>query len=226
MQEQLLFDIDMDPKSLLAGYSQRGFVFLTPKQVCEITGKTWGMIRYAAYNYALDAYTVEGNLRFTVGAVMDYLDGVQESFEENFRYTMSRLEVYGAYALRDGIVQPVIASLKSHGHSLTAIDTLLDIEIPKRYADQPQGSTDQEDFYGIGLLDLPDRMAVWELAELMQLPIDLVSRSMGCKASDIVDYPEVYDFLMSKQLVNVSIADKQASSQSSDSLSGQLTLDF
>ena len=226
MEEQYLFEIDNDPKSLLAGYSQRGFMFLTPKQVCSICGKTWGMIRYAAYNYALDAYQVAGNLRFTTNAVEDYIDNVQDRFEKAYHDTMSRLEIYGAYALRSGIVTPDITSLRSHGHPITAVDYLMDIEVPESYDKQPQGSTELDDYYDISLLGLPDRLAVWELAELMQLPMNIVSKDIGARVDDILEFTSVYDWLVSKQLVNANIGDKLYVSQSLDNMSGQLSLAF
>lgn len=226
MKEAYLFDIDYDPKSLLSDLRQRGFLFLTPKQVCSVTDKTWGMIRYAAYNYALDAYSIAGNLRFTVSAVEDYLDGVQESFESSYRESMSRREVYGAYALREGSVAPVVASLKSHGIPLTAIDDLIDIELPEPYDKQDQGVTEQEDYYGIDSLDLPDELETWRLAEIMQLPVDVVCSDMGVSKSDTVVYSRLYGWLVSKQLVNACIGFKNALSQSSDNLSGQQFLDF
>lgn len=226
MEEQYLFEIDNDPKSLLAGYSQRGFMFLTPKQVCSICGKTWGMIRYAAYNYALDAYMVAGNLRFTINALEDYIDQVQDNFEKSYHDTMSRLEIYGAYALRSGIVTPAITSLRSHGHPITAVDYLMDITVPERYDKQPAGSTELDDYYDISLLGLPDRLAVWELAELMQLPMNIVSKDIGARVDDILEFTSVYDWLVSKQLVNANIGDKLYVSQSLDNMSGQLSLAF
>ena len=226
MKEAYLFDIDYDPKSLLSDLRQRGFLFLTPKQVCSVTDKTWGMIRYAAYNYALDAYSIAGNLRFTVSAVEDYLDGVQESFESSYRESMSRREVYGAYALREGSVAPVVTSLKSHGLPLTAIDNLLDIKIPVAYDEQAVGETELDDFYGIDSLDLPDEMAVWCLADILQVPADVLAKDMKADVSDVIVYQNVYSYLVSKQLVNVCIGEKNTLSQFSDNLSGQQFLDF
>lgn len=226
MKEEYLFDIDYDPKALLSDLRQRGFLFLTGKQVCSLTGKTWGMIRYAAYNFALDTYMVAGQMRFTISAVEDYLDGVQDAFESSYRESMSKREVYGAYALREGSVAPVVASLKSHGIPLTAIDDLIDIELPEPYDKQDQGVTEQEDYYGIDSLDLPDELEAWRLAEIMQLPVDVVCSDMGVSKSDTVVYSRLYGWLVSKQLVNACIGFKNALSQSYDNLSGQQFLDF
>ena len=223
MKEEYLFDIDYDPKALLSDLRQRGFLFLTGKQVCSLTGKTWGMIRYAAYNFALDTYMVAGQMRFTISAVEDYLDGVQDAFESSYRESMSKRD---AYALREGSVAPVVSSLKSHGIPLTAIDDLIDIELPEPYDKQDQGVTEQEDYYGIDSLDLPDELEAWRLAEIMQLPVDVVCSDMGVSKSDTVVYSRLYGWLVSKQLVNACIGFKNALSQSSDNLSGQQFLDF
>ncbi len=226
MKETYLFDMTIDPKSLLADMSQRGFVFLTPKQVCSITDKTWGMIRYAALNYALDAYLIKGNFRFTISAVEDYLDNVEESFEKAYHDSISRREIYGAYALREGSVEPLVTSLKSHGIPMTSIDDLMDIRLPEPYEMQPSGETELDDFYGIDSLDLPDELPVWHLADVLQIPEEVICEDMGVSKTDVLEYMSVYDWLVSKQLVNANIGDKVALSQSNDNLSKQGFLDL
>lgn len=226
MKETYLFDMTIDPKSLLADMSQRGFVFLTPKQVCSITDKTWGMIRYAALNYALDAYLIKGNFRFTISAVEDYLDNVEESFEKAYHDSISRREIYGTYALREGSVAPLVTSLKSHGIPMTAIDELMDIKLPEPYDMQAPGKTELDDFYGIDFLDLPDEVPVWYLSDVLQMPAEIICEDIGVSKTDVLEYMSVYDWLVSKQLVNANIGDKVALSQSYDNLSEQGFLDL
>ena len=69
-------------------------------------------------------------------------------------------------------------------------------------------------------------MAVWCLADILQVPADVLAKDMKADVSDVIVYQNVYSYLVSKQLVNVCIGEKNTLSQFSDNLSGQQFLDF
>ena len=109
---------------------------------------------------------------------------------------------------------------------MTAIDDLMDIRLPEPYEMQPSGETELDDFYGVDSLDLPDELPVWHLADVLQMPAEVICEDIGASKTDVLDYMSVYNWLVSKQLVNANIGDKVALSQSYDNLSKQGFLDL
>ena len=55
---------------------------------------------------------------------------------------------------------------------------------------------------------------------------EIICEDIGVSKTDILEYMSVYDWLVSKQLINANIGDKVALSQSYDNLSGQGFLDL
>lgn len=212
--------------ALLDRCVQQGFVFLTPKQVMKILGKTWGQVRYAIYNYELDCYLTCGEYRITVQALEDYISGEQERFEAAYHDVMLQRELSGVHALAfEGRTGDAYRSLMQHGYPVSALDDLLLKTTQRTYDDMPSGTTEAFDFYGISSLPIPDSMYLYELADMLQ-----VSSMALCEDMDVddyttlLDYPSIYDYLVVEQFLNANIPVQLKASHKIAKDDGQLSL--
>ena len=211
---------------LLDYYVQQGFVFLTPDQVMKVTGKTWGQIRYAIYNYDLDCYIPCGEYRITVQALKDYIDGVQDRYERPYHDAMLQRELSGIHALAfEGRITEAYGSLLSHGYPVSAMDDLMQKTRQSCYNDMPAGETEAEDFYDIPSLPIPDKAYLYELADMFQVSSRALCNEMGISDYTAqVDWPTVYDYLVIEQFLNRNIPVQVSRSQKIIKDDGQLML--
>lgn len=212
--------------ALLDNYVQQGFVFLTPKQVMNVLDKTWGQVRYAIYNYALDCYLIAGNYRITVQALEDYISGKQKAYEEAYHDVMLQRELSGVHSLVfDGKIQEIYRSLQQHNYPVSAIDDLLLKDNQKAYDELPEGSTEMEDYYDIDRLNLPNLMYLYELADLLQVESRVLCHDMKCASYfTILDREAATEYLISKQFLNANVPVQLTCSQNISKDSGQLFL--
>lgn len=193
--------------ALLDQCVRQGFVFLTPKQVMTILGKTWGQVRYAIYNYEMDCYLVCGEYRITVQAVRDYIQGLQDRFEKPYHEAMLKMELSGVHSLVfEGRISPAYRSMMSHGYPVSAIDDLLHKDRQFTYDAMAPGETVAEDYYDISSLPIPDRMYLYELADMLQVSSSALCRDMGISDfTAVLDYPFIYDYLVVEQFLNANV---------------------
>ena len=208
-----LYDFDM---SLLDYYARQGHVFLTTKQVMAVTKKTYGQIRYAIFNYELDAFYIFGDYRITIQAVRDYFNKDQETYEAVYHSVMNTVELDGVYELALGSgVQQAYRSVIQHHYPISAIDDLLLKNKVYDYEAMKDGQTDARDFYDIPSLNIPDRMLIGDLSLLLNVPvIRLMAMFNASDPYQELTYPEIYDFLVEKEVVNANIPFSGFSSQS------------
>lgn len=212
--------------ALLDEYVRQGFVFLTPKQVMAVLDKTWGQVRYAIYNYALDCYLVCGEYRITVQALKDYINGVQEAYEKAYHDVMLQGELSGVYELvSEGRIPAVYRSVLQHGYPVSAIDDLLNKDHFYSYDNMEPGVTEVEDFYDVASLPIPGHMYVYELADMLQVDSSALCRDMDVASyTTLLDYPSINDYLVIKQFLNANIPVSLADSQNFVKDDGQLSL--
>lgn len=210
---------------LLDYYVQQGFVFLTPDQVMKVTGKTWGQIRYAIYNYDLDCYIPCGEYRIAVQSLKDYIAGAQDEIDQLSHNVMLQRELSGVHDLVfEGRIQEAYSSLISHGYSASDIDELLHKDKQWIYDSMPEGSTKADDYYDVPALGL-DEMPLYDFATLLQVSTKKLQDEM-----DIRDYSTVLtktvlnDYLVIKQFLNANIPVKMPTSQNLSNDDGQLFL--
>lgn len=210
---------------LLDYYVQQGFVFLTPDQVMKVTGKTWGQIRYAIYNYDLDCYIPCGEYRIAVQSLKDYIAGAQDEIDQLSHNVMLQRELSGVHDLVfEGRIQEAYSSLISHGYSASDIDELLRKDKQWIYDSMPEGSTKADDYYDVPALGLED-MPLYDFATLLQVSTKKLQEEM-----DIRDYSTVLtknvlnDYLVIKQFLNANIPVKIPTSQNLSNDDGQLFL--
>ena len=210
---------------LLDYYVQQGFVFLTPDQVMKVTGKTWGQIRYAIYNYDLDCYIPCGEYRITVQALKDYIAGAQDEIDQLSHNVMLQRELSGVHALVfEGKIREAYSSLLSHGYPASDIDGLLLKNTQWEYDSMPEGSTEAEDYYDVLSLGLED-MPLYDFASLLQVSTKKLQDEM-----DIRDYSTILtknvlnDYLVIKQFLNANIPVRMPASQNISNDDGQLFL--
>lgn len=192
--------------ALLDYYAQQGFVFLTSTQARAVLKKTYGQLRYLTLNYALDAYAICGKYRYTIQALKDCIDNKQGLFEQAYHNAMLKRELSGIHALAfRGSITEALYSIQVHGYPVTAIDDLVAKTEKYYYDEMDEGSTELEDFYDIPSLPIPEKIYLGDLAAMFQVsPVDL-AKEMQVSSDALLSYPEVYDYLVVKQLLNMNI---------------------
>lgn len=213
-------------RALLDQCVQQGFVFLTPKQVMMILGKSWGQVRYAIYNYELDCYMTCGEYRITVQALEDYINGEQAAYEAAYHDVMLQVELSGVHSLAfEGRIKEAYRSLIQHGYPVSALDDLLLKTTQRSYDDMAPGTTEAMDFYGIDQLPIPDHMYLYELADMLQVSSSDLCEDMGVDDyAALLDYPTIYDYLVVEQFLNADIPVSVKVSQKVSKEDGQLFL--
>ena len=211
--------------ALLGFYAQQGFLLLTTSQVCSVLRKTYGQVRYAVLSYELDAYLIAGEYRFSLAALDDYINGIQEKYEEAYHDVMTKREIYGVHELVfEGRPQQVLKSLQRKGYPETEIDGLLDKSVERHYDAQNEGVTEAEDFYGIPELNIPESIYLADFASLIQVDQMALAKDMGLPVGALLVYPEIYDYMVVKQFVNANVTLSSASSEKIIKDDGQLLL--
>lgn len=212
-------------KSLLDMYAKQGYVFLSCPQVQKVLGKTYGQVRYAISNYALDAYIICGEYRITHQAVEDFINGVQEEAEEYYHGIIRSYELSGVYDLNhNGKLATVLKSINQHNYPITVLDGLLDKVKTYRYDVMDAGSTELEDFYDIPSLPIPELIRVDDLARMFQVKSNVLAYDLKRSESDLIEYSEVFDYLVLNEFLNASIPLQISSSQNIVKDCGQLNL--
>lgn len=210
---------------LLDYYVQQGFVFLTPDQVMKVTGKTWGQLRYAIYNYDLDCYIPCGEYRIAVQSLKDYIAGAQDEIDQLSHNVMLQRELSGVHDLVfEGRIQEAYSSLISHGYSASDIDELLRKDKQWIYDSMPEGSTKADDYYDVPALGLED-MPLYDFATLLQVSTKKLQDEMDIRDySTVLTKNVVNDYLVIKQFLNANIPVKIPTSQNLSNDDGQLFL--
>lgn len=191
-----------------------------------VLGKTWGQVRYAIFNYELDCYIICGEFRITVQALKDYIDGVQDRYERPYHDAMLQRELSGIHALAfEGRITEAYGSLLSHGYPVSAMDDLMQKTRQGCYNEMPAGETEAEDFYDIPSLPIPDKVYLYELADMFQVSSRALCNEMGISDYTAqVDWPTIYDYLVVEQFLNRNIPVQVSRSQKIIKDDGQLML--
>lgn len=209
--------------SLLDEYCQQGFIMLKTSQAMKILNLTYGQIRYAILNYELDAYLICNRFRITPAAIKSFLSKEQELFERQYHEEMLKHELSGVYNLAfKGNIPEALASLKRHSYPISSLDDLCAKNKQYKYDSMEAGTTEPYDFYDIESLGLPPQIDLYVLAAILQVQTADIAAELNVSSNAILSYPEVYDYLMVKQLLNINIPISDSSSQKIIKESGQL----
>ena len=223
--EENLFECQYN-LSLLDYYAQQGFMFLNTRQVQSVLNKTYGQIRYAIFNYELDAFLIAGDYRMTHQAVRDYIDSKQEEYESLYHYIMSRRELSGIYDAAMGYdLAKAVRAIKTKRYPITAIDSLLEKDKTFEYDNLPCGTTIIRDCYDVDSLNLPEEARIGDWATLLNVPVNKLM--LDLKVTDsfyLIPFKTFKEYLVSSELVNLNIPIQEWGSQSEKSEVGQLEL--
>ena len=202
MLERELFNIDNFDESLLQILLQKGYLFVTISEAKRILGLTDDQVRYAIENYRLDALLIAGRYRIPISA-FSYFDELK-SYGMRFSRMIQSLEISGVFDLcYNGKIAHVVASLHEHNLPLLSIDNLIDTRASGPYESLSADENDKLDWYNLDLLSWPSKGLLGDYAEILRVQTPMIKAESGLDEN--TDWPSVYDYLIDRELVNISI---------------------
>ena len=192
MQPDLFASSSLSAREMLMPKAREGKLFYSISQVASMTGRSPFEVRYAiTATYHLDALKLGEEYRVPYSAVLDYLDYLENKSGDFEELDGSRDYDPGRTALY------IYLSNMPHGRRPKG---------RRPYDDLPgKEETAPVDWYLLQRLPLPHKASAGEWAGILGVPSLLVRQTFGCRWSDMVPWPEMYDWLVSCEVVNFPI---------------------
>lgn len=212
----LLFDDLINKETAnkrLQRYVSRGLQFLTISEVSIILDLTLSQIRNAIYLYRLDALLISGVYRIPFFSVEEYIKDKNAITRQFFSYKkyIEEHEIDGileyhsliAYGLEK---ENAIKILKAKNEYITD-EIIQDIDkyIPEEKT-EAVAEVNIIDWYDLKRLELPYKVSLSNLSNLLRIPLKSILDDLEVdKKCCSIDWPEVYDLLVSKEIVNLPV---------------------
>ena len=192
MQPDLFASSSLSAREMLMPKAREGKLFYSISQVASMTGRSPFEVRYAiTATYHLDALKLGEEYRVPYSAVLDYLDYLENKSGDFEELDGSRDYDPGRTALY------IYLSNMPHGRRPKG---------RRPYDDLPgKEETALVDWYLLQRLPLPHKASAGEWAGILGVPSLLVRQTFGCRWSDMVPWPEMYDWLVSCEVVNLPV---------------------
>lgn len=192
MQPDLFASSSLSAREMLMPKAREGKLFYSISQVASMTGRSPFEVRYAiTVTYHLDALKLGEEYRVPYSAVLDYLDYLENKSGDFEELDGSRDYDPGRTALY------IYLSNMPHGRRPKG---------RRPYDDLPgKEETAPVDWYLLQRLPLPHKASAGEWAGILGVPSLLVRQTFGCRWSDMVPWPEMYDWLVSCEVVNLPV---------------------
>jgi excisionase family DNA binding protein len=207
VEKQLdLFNINISTAVVLQKAASNGRLFYTIRQVAKMLGISGFRVYYLVYNYRLDALMVGGEYRIPYTAILDYLSDrcmITRQFFDYLAWIETR-EISGALPFISG-ESSVLPRLPEG----LLVSTGLARRIRNRILPDPESLATAEDnpidWYDLADLGLPQcaRVATW--AGIMQTTVGAIISDSDWYEDSRVDYPEMYDWMVEREVVNLPI---------------------
>lgn len=192
MQPDLFVCASLSAREMLMLKAKEGSLFYSISQVASMTGRSPFEVRYAiTATYHLDALKLGEEYRVPYSAVLEYLDylenksGDYEELDGSRDYDPGRTALY------------IYLSNMPHGR----------LPRGRRPYDGLPGKeeTAPVDWYMLQRLPLPLEASAGEWARILGVPSLLVRQTFKCCWNDTVPWPEMYDWLVSCEVVNLPV---------------------
>ena len=192
MQPDLFASSSLSAREMLMPKAREGKLFYSISQVASMTGRSPFEVRYAiTATYHLDALKLGEEYRVPYSAVLDYLDYLENKSGDFEELDGSRDYDHGRTALY------IYLSNMPHGRRPKG---------RRPYDDLPgKEETAPVDWYLLQRLPLPHKASAGEWAGILGVPSLLVRQTFGCRWSDMVPWPEMYEWLVSCEVVNLPV---------------------
>lgn len=204
MQDEL-FQIEETPMDRLSQVEARGIQFITIAQAAAVLGFTDYEVRYVISLYRLDALLIAGSYRIPVTAMKTFLTTDEQEAYNVFYRAIKAVEIKGVYSLvKDGSLEEVKSSLEALSLPLDRIIDLTEKDTFYNYSEMPGNEDNPIDWYGLDKINWPSAEAtISDYAAVLQVHPRHLAAEIGRSASDQIDWPEFYDFLIEREVINL-----------------------
>lgn len=223
---ELLFSIPTSIEDLIQAYEGNGRHFLTLQESAKVLGMTVYEVRYAILNYRLDALLVTGEYRIQ----MDWLRAYERHRNDDYTSyarTLEEMEYSGVHALAfDGRLTEAVKRVEQLGKPYQVLSDLVRKDRQRHYDGMPGEEAAMIDWYGLSGFDFwPDDIAsIGDWAKVLRVHAPALSRELYMDPSSQVEWPEMYDFLVEREVVNLPCPFTVWQNRREEEPSGQLSL--
>lgn len=200
-----LFTFELGMEDMLHGHELAGRRLLSVTQAASCLGLTPFETRYAISRYRLDALLVTGEYRIATDWVRRFSTISKTEDFMDYDLVLSQMEIEGVHALMfDGRVRPLVESLRATGRSVSEIAGLVGHDRQFHYDGMPGDEEDPLDWYDLPSLGIwPETGDVRTWAQVLNLNADELAIEAGLCSGMDVGWPEIYDYLVSREVVNL-----------------------
>ncbi|MGD1818236.1 MAG: hypothetical protein ACPKNR_14535 [Pleomorphochaeta sp.] len=192
-------------------YVDNGLKFLTIPEVSSIIGLTSSQVRNAIYLCRLDAILIGGVYRIPWFSVIEYIRQKYEISKQFFAYKryIEEHEIKGVVKyhllLSKGISKKKAKEMLKAKNRYISDEVIQDIDNFKfEELKEDLKEEDMIDWYDLKRLNLPYRISTTYLANLLRIPLKFLIADSDIDINYfILEWPEVYDLLISKEIVNL-----------------------
>lgn len=165
-------------------------------------------VYYLVYYYRLDALVVAGEYRIPFTAIIDYLSDRQQIVQQ-FRDYLAFVSERTVTGVLPFIADPT-APLPKLPEDVSVPEELAEAILSRSWADLSDGGTEVSeatlvDWYGLPDLRLPHRASVRTWAELLGVHSWALSADTGWSEAQVVEWPEMYDWMIARQVANLPV---------------------
>lgn len=163
-------------------------MFFFVREAAETLMLSVPQIRWAIRRYRLDSLLIGNQHRIPRSAIVRFWECRREIKRQEIGYLI--------YAKRQELLAP--EPRPRIGSSLTSAAFRSD-DCTAAIEDVPM------DWYDLGSLPLPDVATTEEWGRLLRSPAHYLVRDLGVSRKDPVDWPTIYDWLISREMVNLPV---------------------
>lgn len=165
-------------------------------------------VYYLVYYYRLDALVVAGEYRIPFTAIIDYLTD-RHQIVQQFRDYLAFVSERTVTGVLPFIADPT-APLPKLPEDVSVSAELAEAILNRPWTDLSDGGTEVSeatlvDWYGLPDLRLPHRASVRTWAELLGVHSWALSADTGWSEAQVVEWPEMYDWMIARQVANLPV---------------------
>lgn len=224
--DDFLFSIPTSIEDRIQAYEDNGRYFLTLQESAKVLGLSVYEVRYAILNYRLDALLVTGEYRILTDWIRTYGKCRSDDYTSYAR-ALEEMEFSGVHALAfEGRITEAVRRVEELDKPYQVLSDLVRFDRQRHYDDMPSEEEAVLDWYGLSSLTFwpADIACIGDWASLLRVNALVLAREMSIDPSSQVEWPEMYDFLVEREVLNLPCPFTVWQNRREDEPSGQLTL--
>lgn len=191
--------------TMLQRAASNGRLFYTVRQTAEMLHLSGFRVYYLVYNYRLDALWIAGEYRIPFTAIIDYVADRSEISRQFFDYI-----AYTDNRTLSGVLpfHNECGPAPTHPDGTPAGKHLMDAIRQRQWPERSlsREEADPIDWYCLTDLRAPYEAPVNVWAQFLSVTVEqLVSDSDWSSAEQIVEWPEMYDWMIEREVVNLPV---------------------